>query len=251
MREFQSHRSFREFAHRAMRKVRYIRDREADDFLETLWETSLTRQETLDGGFLFRAQVGHEWDQQDQGEGVVIDLPMPLDPDRMKPLTDRAREGRANPKGIPVIYLANDDKTAVAEVRPWVGAYVSVGSFRILRSLRIVNFDTGGAGTKFYLNEPDGQEREKAVWADIDRAFAAPINLSDDVADYAPTQIVAELFRMRGLDGIAYRSSLATGGHNLALFDVDSVDLESCQLVDVEKVDYKTRWHGGGYSAAP
>ena len=29
MREFQSHRSFREFAHRAMRKVRYIRDRQA------------------------------------------------------------------------------------------------------------------------------------------------------------------------------------------------------------------------------
>ncbi len=167
MREFQSHRSFREFAHRAMRKVRYIRDREADDFLETLWETSLTRQETLDGGFLFRAQVGHEWDQQDHGEGVVIDLPIPLDPDRMKPQTDRAREGRANPKGIPVIYLANDDKTAVAEVRPWVGAYVSVGSFRILRSLRIVNFDTGGAGTKFYMNEPDAQEREKAVWADM------------------------------------------------------------------------------------
>jgi RES domain-containing protein len=167
----------------------------------------------------------------------------------MKPLTDRAREGRANSKGIPVIYLANDESTAVAEIRPWVGAYVSIGSFRIVRSLRIVNFDAGDAGRKLYLQEPSAPERERAVWADIDRAFATPINPSDDVADYAPTQIVAELFRTRGLDGIAYRSSLSTG-HNLALFDVDSVELESCQLVDVERVEFKIRWHGGGYSAA-
>lgn len=248
MGEFESHRSYRQFAYGVMRKARYIRERAAEDFLETLWETSVSRQEAVDSGFLCRAQLGVEWEQQDHGEGVVIDVPTPLDPDRMKPFTDRAREGRANPKGISVVYLANDEATAVAEVRPWVGAYVSVGFFRIMRPLRIVNFDAGDTGRKFFTTEPSAAERERAVWADIDRAFATPVNASDDVADYAPTQIVAELFRLRGLDGIAYRSSLAAG-HNLALFHADSVELESCQLADVEKVEFKIRWHGGGYSA--
>ena len=249
MRQFESHRSYRQFAHVAMRKARYIRDRETDDFLETLWETSITRQETVDGEFLYRAQLGAEWEQQDHGEGVVVDVPTPLNPERMKPLTDRAREGRANSKGIPVIYLAAEAETAVAEVRPWVGAHVSVGSFRITRPIRIVNFDAGDTGRKFYMREPDAAEREKAVWADIDRAFATPVSPADDVADYAPTQIVAELFRTRGLDGIAYRSSLASG-LNVALFDTDSVELESCQLVDVQKVAFTIGWHSGGYSAA-
>jgi hypothetical protein len=121
VREFESHRSYRQFAHRAMRKARYIRGREADEFLETLWETSVARQETVDAGFLYRAQLGVEWESQDYGEGVVIDVPTPLDPDRMKPFKNRAQEGRANPKGIPVIYLATEAETAVAEVRPWVG----------------------------------------------------------------------------------------------------------------------------------
>jgi hypothetical protein len=232
-----------------MRKTRYIREREANDFLETLWETSVTRQESVDGGFMYRAQIGAKWEQQDHGEGVVIDVPTPLDPDRMKPLTDRAREGRANPKGIPVIYLATEPETAVAEVRPWVGAYVSVGSFRITRPIRIVNFDAGDTRRKVYMKEPNAAERERAVWADIDRAFATPLNPADDVADYSPTQIVAELFRTRGLDGIAYRSSLAAG-HNVALFNPDGVELESCQLVEVENVEFKIAWHGGGYTAA-
>jgi hypothetical protein len=167
----------------------------------------------------------------------------------MKPLANRAREGRANSKGIPVIYLADDVPTAVAEVRPWVGAYVSVGTFRIVRPVRIVNLDAGAKGRKFYSQEPDADEREQAVWADVDRAFSTPVNPSDDLADYAPTQIVAEVFRTRGLDGIAYRSALGSG-QNVALFDIDSVDLETCEFVDVDKVEFKIRWHGNAYTAA-
>jgi hypothetical protein len=231
-----------------MRRARYIRGSETDEFLQTLWETSITRQEVVEDGFLYRAQLGAEWEEQDH-DGVVIDVPTPMDPDRMKPLSDRAREGRANFKGIPVIYLASELETAVAEVRPWVGAYVSVGTFRIARPLRIVNLDAGDAkGRMFHLQEPDAQERERAVWADVDRAFSTPVNPSDDLADYAPTQIVAELFRDRGLDGIGYRSALGDG-HNVALFDIDSVELESCVLVDVTDVKFKIRMYGSGYTA--
>ena len=56
---------------------------------------------------------------------------------------------------------------------------------------------------------------------------------SDDRADYAATQIVAELFRQNGFDGIAYRSSSGPG-HNIALFDLNAANVApDRQLVEV------------------
>ena len=36
-----------------------------------------------------------------------------------------------------------------------------------------------------------------------------------------PSQIIAELFKVTGYDGVAYRSALGDG-HNVALFDLDA-----------------------------
>ena len=72
----------------------------------------------------------------------------------------------------------------------------------------------------------------------IDEAFARPVTPADDLADYAPTQIIAELFKVHGFDGIAYRSSLGPG-HNIALFDLDAANLTNCFLWQVEAVKFK------------
>ena len=126
---------------------------------------------------------------------------MSLPMERMKPLKDRAVEGRANPKGIPYLYLATNRETALAEVRPWIGSLISVGAFEILRELRIVNCSSDDHNI-IYREEPPPEEREKAVWVSIDRAFSRPVDPSDDVAAYVPTQILAELFKAEGYDGI-------------------------------------------------
>jgi hypothetical protein len=86
-----------------------------------------------------------------------------------------------------------------------------------------------------YLREPEPEERERAVWRDIDRAFSRPVTRCDDTADYAPTQILAELFRENGLDGVAYGSSLGKG-HNIGLFDVEAAAPENCGLVQIRAV---------------
>ena len=83
-----------------------------------------------------------------------------------------------------------------------------------------------------YFEEPDAPERERAVWRDIDRAFSRPVAVADDVAGYAPTQIMAEVFRQRGFDGVAYRSSLGPP-HNIALFDLDAADICNCSLGEI------------------
>jgi len=73
------------------------------------------------------------------GTDETVTEDYPFDTKRMKPLLGRAREGRANPKGIPYLYLATHRDTAVAEVRPWKGGAVSVGQFKIMRDLKLVN----------------------------------------------------------------------------------------------------------------
>ena len=76
------------------------------------------------------------------------------------------------------------------------------------------------------LVPPD--KKAKLVWTDIDNAFSRPVTLSDDEADYVPTQILAELFRSAGYDGVIYRSQFGEKGHNLALFNVADAEPINC-----------------------
>jgi len=238
MATFKSYQSFEQFAHSIRSQWRYTRDAEQSDFLDTVLATSAGRQEVIDAGsILWRAQIGHDWYPLGEGESSDEIQPSPLPAERMAPPGNRAREGRANPKGIPVLYLATHQKTAVAEVRPWIGLDVSVAQFKLGREVRIVECTTDDHRLMAYGSEPDPKERERAVWYDIDRAFSQPINPVDDTADYAPTQVLAEFFRENGFDGIAYRSSLGEG-HNLALFDINVAALVNCQLVRIDSIKF-------------
>jgi RES domain-containing protein len=180
------------------------------------------------------------------GGELTEEFPAPFDPARMKPLTDRSREGRANPSGIPYLYLATHQQTAAAEVRPWIGSYVSIATFNLMRDARVVNCTTGDHKIIAYLREPEPQEREQAVWRDIDRAFSEPVTSDDDSAAYSPTQVVAEFFRDNDIDGIAYGSSLGPG-HNVVLFDPGAAALENCGLVKVRTVTLDLSPEGNSY----
>ena len=65
------------------------------------------------------------------------------DRERMKPRSDRAREGRGNPAGISMLYLASSVQTAVSEVRPWVGSEVSVAQFEVSRDVKVIYLSLG------------------------------------------------------------------------------------------------------------
>jgi hypothetical protein len=165
-------------------------------------------------------------------------MPEPFSPERMKPLDYEAAEGRANPKGIPYLYGATQESTAIAEVRPWIGSWVSVGQFRTLRPLKILDCSSELRRSIIYFSEPDAEKRRAAVWQDIDKGFSQPITPTDRSPEYVPTQVLAELFRVSGYDGIAYQSALG-GGHNLTLFDVTCADLINCGLYEVRKMNFE------------
>jgi hypothetical protein len=140
MPEFRSHRSYWDFAAAVTRRQRFTRSPDQAEFLQTVLATSANKQEIVPAGSLvWRAQVGHNWMSHDMGEGICEELPHPFPPERMKPPRDRAFEGRANPKGIPYLYVATHEETAVGEVRPWVGVFVSVAQLKTTRELRLIN----------------------------------------------------------------------------------------------------------------
>lgn len=106
-----------------------------------------------------------------------------------------------------MLYVGTAERTAISEERPWVGAWVSVAQFQIGKPLKALDLPRGHGRSSFsevgfghlLQDEPADRERaEKAVWIDIDNAFSQPVTLSDDAADYVPTQILAELFRDAG-----------------------------------------------------
>ena len=240
MSEFKSWNSYRHFANRVRHQARFNRTPEDDEFLLEVMRTSESRIRQLPEEFgLWRAQLGHTWRPLRQDGRHVDDIPAAYRPERMRPLEHRATEGRVNPKGIPVLYLSTRRETAMSEVRPWLGSHVSCAHFKTTRALRIVDFSVHhGSGFIIHFNEPNAAEREQSVWTQIDHAFSEPMTSQDDTADYVPTQVIAELFKREGFDGIVYKSAFGDDGYNIALFNLDHAKLISCCLYEVESAEF-------------
>lgn len=238
MKTFKSWQSFHHFEQSVKKKNRYIYDSDVRDFLQTVLETSKSKIEKIKkGGILWRAQIGNDWEPHYEGKEYIDDFPRPFNRKRMKPLEHLACEGRANAKGIPYLYLSTDKETAMAEVRPWIGSYISISQFKLIKDVTLVTCVSEDKGYKIYFKEPKPQKREIAVWKDIDKAFSRPVSQNENIADYVPTQIIAEFFKNNGLDGIAYRSSLGNG-HNLALFNIDVADSINLSLYEASEVRF-------------
>ena len=87
--------------------------------------------------------------------------------------------------------------------------------------------------------EPDASKREEAVWTQIDQAFSEPTTPGDDTAEYVPTQVIAELFKNEGCDGIAYKSAFGKKGYNIVLFNPADAELTGCALFEAKSLKFR------------
>jgi RES domain-containing protein len=235
MARFETPTDFWSFEHSVKRVSRHILESSSQRFLDALLETSATRLLNFKAHAVFwRSQLGHDFRVEKEIDDV---LPTAYSPERMMPLPDRAKEGRVNPKGIPCLYLSTDKETAMSEVRPWIGSLISLAQFTLLKDIQIVDFSADGT-PQFIDKDSDPVVVEKENWAWVNEAFSKPVTPTDDTADYAPTQIIAEAFRVRHYDGIAYGSSLGSG-KNFALFNPAVADLINCTLYTTQSVEFQ------------
>ena len=257
MREFKTGREYGDFARSVTHQARYIFEPHVEAFIQTVIATAASRViEMPEGTLLFRAQIGNTWRRQrvDPGDpdGDYVELPHPYEPERMKPPKGMAREGRVNPKGIPCLYLADERNTAMAETRPWLGSYISLGEFQTVKASRVVNLPKPELALAVHVaslfggTPPDVESCERAVWGEISYAFSEPVSASDDKADYVATQILSETFRSMGCDGIRYKSRLGQG-HSVALFDLESAELVECGIFQTRELQFGFGLGGNPY----
>jgi hypothetical protein len=171
-------------------------------------------------------------------------------PPPRQPSDDPIRPGRLNRENEILFYGADQEDTAVAEMRPYRGAVVSVGPFRPVRPLRVIDLTADLPPVNPFTEE------SLLYWEEfyqlltvIGGQMAKPLERDDDKRDYIPCQRIGQRLRELGYDGVRYPSAMRENGTNLGLFDVGAVqasgDPRLVQVCDVQ-IRYEpytgTRW---------
>ena len=152
-------------------------------------------------------------------------------PDEMgAPPKELACSGRANPAGIPYLYLCEHPSTTLYEVRALYLDDVSVGRFELRESvpfLKIADFTTSLSLYDMYSIGAYPMEdmiRAHILHKAINQDLSKPIRRYDSTFEYIPTQFICEYMRYEiGLDGIKYYSALRPKEINVVLFEPDNM----------------------------
>lgn len=145
------------------------------------------------------------------------------------PPASRSRHGRANPAGIPYLYLASDLRTVVAEVRPQQGQCISVARFELPTKSRVLDLRNPKKTISPFLFA-DEQEiaRLRGDISFLERLgdeLSRPVLKGSAHVDYLPSQYLCEYAKHCGFDGVFYGSS-ASEGFNLAVFHPSTASID-------------------------
>ncbi len=144
------------------------------------------------------------------------------------PPKELATHGRANPAGIPYLYVASTETTAISETRPHTGELVCIASFSLEGYLRVVDLRTPKETVSpFLLGEPEEIGRMRSDLPFLERLgeeLTRPVLPHAAAVDYTPSQFLCEFIKRQGYDGVLYKSSVSDG-INLALFEPSRIAL--------------------------
>jgi hypothetical protein len=150
-----------------------------------------------------------------------------------------ASHGRANPAGIPYLYLASSDDTAIAEIRPHTGEVACVADFATTTGLKVVDLRRPKKMVSpFLLEDAEGVRRMRSDLPFLERLgeeLTRPVVPQSAAIDYTPSQYLCEFIKKCGYDGVIYRSSVSKG-LNLALFDPAKAERGHVNQYRVERV---------------
>lgn len=236
--------SYHKFAQSVKSDLRYVRSKPSNDFLDEVLASCARRKLVIRKDSIFwRARLGCDSVEVEQTDGevtAVYEQDRPYGAQGMKPIPNWQSEGRANPRGIPCLYVATTRDTALAEIRPWIGAFSSVAQLKVVRDLNVIDCSKHHEKNAFIKVFGDKTlSREDGIWIAIDRAFATPVGKDVESREYVATQILAELFKSASFDGIVYKSLLSEDGYNVALFNLNDADVINCALFTAKSIMFE------------
>lgn len=133
----------------------------------------------------------------------------------------KASHGRANPSGIPYLYLGSTHKTAISEVRPHPGESATVAEFMISNSLKLVDLRNPRKLVSPFLLEDETEvallRQDVGFLERLGKELTTPVLPTSAAIDYIPSQYLCEFIKKCGYHGVIYGSSVGEG-INLALF---------------------------------
>ncbi|WP_172580288.1 RES family NAD+ phosphorylase [Vibrio harveyi] len=160
------------------------------------------------------------------------------------PPSSLATAGRMNPRGVSCFYGALEKSTAISEVRPFVGSYVVVGKFEVIRPLKLVDIsalrDIRAHGSLF--DSDYYRADQQAIFLEtLSNLISRPIQPHEAELEYLTTQLVAEYLGVKW-DGIIFSSSQTVKpSKNTVLFHkaskVATIDKEQYSYIKVNLFD--------------
>lgn len=159
------------------------------------------------------------------------------------PRKEDSTAGRANPIGIPYLYLSDNEETILYEIRASFLDEVSIATFGIKNDLEneIIISDFTETPTLYQPNEVNKRIKSTLLKQIISRDLSKPMRRYDSELDYIPTQFICEFIKIfTNVQGIKFRSSLHNVGNNLVIFNQQIMECMDVKKVRVNKVDIKS-----------
>lgn len=158
--------------------------------------------------------------------------------DMGKPPKELVSNGRANPVGIPCLYVASDTTTAIAEIRPNKGEMVCVAEYSVDGTALLADLRYPRKSISPFLLTEDQIKllrRYMEYLCRLSEELTMPVLPKSAHLDYLPSQYLCEFIKHCGFDGVIYRSAMSTG-INYALFHdtkVTGIDVTQYLINDI------------------
>jgi hypothetical protein len=152
----------------------------------------------------------------------------------------KASGGRANPVGIPYLYVGSTKNTAISEISPHKIEAFTIGIYSIQSPLNLVDLRSPKEKISPFVNyDEDGLEAIHTglpLLETLGSELSKPIAKSKAELEYLSSQYLCEFIKYCGYDGVTYKSSLGDGD-NYAIFSPSSLICSSTELHNVDEVN--------------
>lgn len=173
----------------------------------------------------------------------ISDVELPLDK-LGKPPAPLASPGRANPVGIPYLYVSDTEKTTLYETRIALHEGITIGKFIAKEPISLVSLKSIADYGPFEILDKNFTLEEfiqfRPYLLKLGDELSKPVRKQDVNLDYLPTQFLCEFIKSRlGFDAVEYKSAMNPEGYNLAVFNDDKLDCVEANFYTVTDLEYK------------
>jgi len=156
-----------------------------------------------------------------------------------KPPKNLVSNGRANPIGIPYLYVASSIDTAISEIRGYKSEIVTIVEYQIKSNLELADLgDPKNTISPFELNDDNELEmiyKNLPFLTLLGNELSKPIIPRETNLEYLPSQYLCELLKLIGFHGIIYKSSVSDGNNYVIFKDnkLKATNTYQYQIVNV------------------